>query len=159
MHRRSCLLVTRVRCTVWYAGAYVSAYQILQWQGWGILSGMQEHMLLHTRQSSDKDEVDCLLCWSVRYCIPDSPPHPCHQQAALPVHYTTSCKHSLVLLWMGEIIARNILSWLGLLIKLLLLHLVGCLYYRIIYTRSHKHQIYKLSPHLVFEVHSSWGFW
>jgi hypothetical protein len=28
--------------------------------------------------------------------------------------YTTSCKHSLVLLRMGEIIARNMLSWLGL---------------------------------------------
>jgi len=34
----------------------------------------------------------------------------CHQQAELSVLYTTSCKHSLVLLRMGEIIARNILS-------------------------------------------------
>jgi len=33
-----------------------------------------------------------------------------HQQAASSVHYTTSCKHSLVLLRMGEIIARNMLS-------------------------------------------------
>ena len=32
------------------------------------------------------------------------------QQAAPPVHYTTSCKHSLVLLRMGVIIARNMLS-------------------------------------------------
>jgi len=40
-----------------------------------------------------------------------------------------SCKHSLVLLRMGEIIARNMLSWLKLLIKWLLLHLVGYLYY------------------------------
>ena len=31
------------------------------------------------------------------------------------VHYTTSCKHRLVLLRMGEIIARNTLSWLELL--------------------------------------------
>jgi len=31
-------------------------------------------------------------------------PHPGHQQAASSVHYTTSCKHSLVLLSMGEII-------------------------------------------------------
>jgi hypothetical protein len=30
---------------------------------------------------------------------------------------------------MGEIVSRNMLSWLKLLIKLLLLHLVGCLYY------------------------------
>jgi len=34
-------------------------------------------------------------------------------------HYTTSCKHSLVLLRMGEIIPRNMLRWLKLLIKLL----------------------------------------
>jgi len=33
------------------------------------------------------------------------------------VHYTTSCKHSLLLLKMGEIIARNMLSWLTLLIN------------------------------------------
>jgi len=54
--------------------------------------------------------------------------------------YTTSCKHSLVLLRMGEIIARSMLSWLKLLIKLLLLHLVGCLYYCISDARSHEHQ-------------------
>jgi hypothetical protein len=35
---------------------------------------------------------------------------PYHQQATSSVHYTTSCKHSLVLLSMGEIIARNMLS-------------------------------------------------
>ena len=35
------------------------------------------------------------------------PPHPGYQQVASPVHYTTSCKHSLVLLKMGEIIARK----------------------------------------------------
>ena len=53
----------------------------------------------------------------------------CTDDAASSVHFTTSCKHSLVLLRMYEIIARNMLSWLKLLIKLLLLHLVGCLYY------------------------------
>ena len=53
---------------------------------------------------------DCLVCRSIRSCIPDSLPHPCHQQAALPVHYNTSCKQSLVLRRMGEIIARNTLS-------------------------------------------------
>ena len=60
------------------------------------------------------------------------------QQAASSVLYTTICKHSLVLLRMGEIIARNMLSWLKLLIKLLLLHLVGCLYYciEIVYVRG-----------------------
>jgi len=33
-----------------------------------------------------------------------------YQPAASPVHYTTSYKHSLVFLRMGEIIARNVLS-------------------------------------------------
>jgi len=37
-----------------------------------------------------------------------------HQQTASSVHYTTSCKHSLVFLRMGEIIARNMLSWMKL---------------------------------------------
>ena len=64
-------------------------------------------------------------------------------QAASSVHYTTSCKQSLALLRLGEIIARNMSSWLKLLIKLLLLHLVGCLYYCINDARSHKHQIQK----------------
>ena len=41
---------------------------------------------------------------------------------------------------MGEIIARNMFSLLKLLIKLLLLHLVSCLYYCISDARSHKHQ-------------------
>jgi len=52
------------------------------------------------------------------------------QQAASSVLYTTSCKHSLVLPRMGEIIARNMLNWLKLLIKLklLLLHLFILLY-------------------------------
>jgi len=53
----------------------------------------------------------------------------CCLLAASPVHYATSCKHSLVLLKMDEIIARNMLSWLKLLIKLLLLRLVDFLYY------------------------------
>ena len=42
-------------------------------------------------------------------CTQDEP-HPGHQQAASSVLYTKSCKHSLVLLRMGEIIARNMLS-------------------------------------------------
>ena len=47
------------------------------------------------------------------------------------VRYTSSCKHSLVLLRMGKIIARNMLSWelIETINKLLLLHLVGCLYH------------------------------
>jgi len=60
---------------------------------------------------------------------------------ASAVLYTTSCKHSPVVLRMGENIARNMLSWLKLVIKvLLLMHLVGCLYYCINDARSHKHQ-------------------
>ena len=52
----------------------------------------------------------------------------------------TSCKHSLLLFKTGKIIGRNKLSWLKLLIKLLLLHLVGCLYYCIDDAQLHKHQ-------------------
>jgi hypothetical protein len=33
------------------------------------------------------------------------------------LHYTTSCKHSLGLLKMGEIMARNMSSWLELIIN------------------------------------------
>ena len=48
---------------------------------------------------------------------------------------------SPVLLRMREIIARNMLSWLNLLMKLLLLRLFGYLYYYISDARSHVHQI------------------
>jgi len=37
--------------------------------------------------------------------------------ATSSVHYTTNYKHSLVLLRIGEIFARNMLSWLELLIN------------------------------------------
>ena len=40
-----------------------------------------------------------------------------HQPAVSSVFHTTSCKHSLVLLRMGEIIARNMWSWFKLLIN------------------------------------------
>jgi len=82
--------------------------------------------------------LDCV--YSLWYNAPTMLPAG-YQQAASSVLYTTSCKHSLVFLRMDEIIARNMLSWLKLLIKLLLLHLVGCLYYCISDARSHKHQI------------------
>ena len=44
-------------------------------------------------------------------------PHPVYRPAGSSVHYSISCKHSLVLLSMGEIIARNMLKWLELLIN------------------------------------------
>ena len=69
-------------------------------------------------------------------------PRRCCLLAASSVLYTTSCKHSLVLLRMGEVIARNMLSSLKLLIKLLLLHLVGCLYYCVSDVQSQKRLIY-----------------
>jgi len=45
------------------------------------------------------------------------PPHPDYRPATSWVHYTTSCRHSLLLLRMGETIARNMLNWLELLIN------------------------------------------
>jgi len=59
--------------------------------------------------------------------------------------YNTSCKHSLVLLRMGEIIARNMLSWLKLLIKWLLLQLGGCFYYCIDDALSHEQKTHKIN--------------
>jgi len=44
------------------------------------------------------------------------PPHPGYRPASSSVHYTISCKHSLVLLRMDVIITRNMLSWLELLV-------------------------------------------
>ena len=57
------------------------------------------------------------LVSSVCYLQTAVPPHSAYQPAASSVHYTTSCKHSLVLLRMGEIFARNMLSYLELLIN------------------------------------------
>jgi len=45
------------------------------------------------------------MCYKVPTILPAD-----HQPATSSVHYTTSCKHSLVLLGMGEIIDRNMLS-------------------------------------------------
>jgi len=42
---------------------------------------------------------------------------PGYWPATLWVRYTTSCKHSLVLLKMDDIIAQHMLSWLELLIN------------------------------------------
>jgi hypothetical protein len=57
------------------------------------------------------------------------PPLLGYRPATSWVHNTTSCKHSLLLLKMGEIIALNMSSWLRIINKSLSLHLVGCLYY------------------------------
>jgi len=50
------------------------------------------------------------LCLQLVSAGDQDEPHPGHQQAASSVLYTKSCKHSLVLLRMGEIVARNMLS-------------------------------------------------
>ena len=88
----------------------------------------------------------------------------CCRQAS-SVHYTTSCKHSLALLRMGEIIARNMLSWFKLLIKLLLLHLVGCLYYCVNDPRSHKHKKngnetfkFRKTPRISWQLYGLWDY-
>ena len=67
-------------------------------------------------------------------------PHPVYQPAASWVHYTTSCKHSLMLLRMGEIIAPKHVQLIWIMNKPLLLHLVS-LYHCISDVWSYKHQI------------------
>ena len=64
--------------------------------------------------------------------------------------YHTLYKHSLALLRRGEIIARNMLSWLKLLIKLLLLHLVDCLYCYILCFSPAKTLIFVDMPELIW---------
>jgi len=68
----------------------------------------------------------------------------CCLLAASSVHYTTSCKHSLVLLRMGEIIARNMSSWL----KLLIINYYCCtsLAFSIIVSMMHCHTNIKQLP-------------
>ena len=68
--------------------------------------------------------------------------HPrCCRPAASLVHHTTSCKISLVLLRMGEIIARNMMIWFNLLIsRYCCIQLVVCVIC-ISDARSNKYQI------------------
>ena len=96
--RNSCVCVTLGTCysvwmTVWYAGAYVPAYQtetaVFVWHLvlvilCGSLSGMQEHMPQHTRQTQlclcDTWYLlfcvdDCLVCRNICSSIPDSHPY------------------------------------------------------------------------------------
>jgi len=54
------------------------------------------HMSVHRKYNSKIQPKRCNVSWFTS------------------VHYTTSCKHGLVLLRMGEIIVRNMLSWLEL---------------------------------------------
>jgi len=60
----------------------------------------------------DQDEVELVepVPRHSGHLVEPVPLHPGHQQAASSVIYTTSCKHSLVLLRMGEIITQNTLS-------------------------------------------------
>jgi hypothetical protein len=81
-------------------------------------SGARDYMCVITAYGAR-----CLGCWLLVRCSSQpvawmrSSPHPGYRPATSWVHYTTSCKHSLVLLKMGEIISRNMLSWLELVIN------------------------------------------
>jgi len=77
---------------------------------------------------------------------------PCHQQATSSVHYTTSCKHNLVPLRMGEIIARNMLSWLKLLIN------CYCFAYLVVYTIIKSELPTRPSTYFVFDKFGSLVF-
>jgi hypothetical protein len=67
------------------------------------------------------------LCYSLWYNAPTMLPAGDGQHRGFIIPQAVT--HSLVLLKMGKIIARNMLSCLGIINKPLLLHLVGCLYY------------------------------
>ena len=52
-------------------------------------------------------------CWHTSATVFAVPSHPWHQPAAISMNNIRSCKYSQVLLMMGEDIARNMYSWLG----------------------------------------------
>jgi hypothetical protein len=56
-------------------------------------------------------------------------PHPGYRPTTTWVHYTSKCKTQSSASEDGQIIARNMLSWFKLLIKLSFLHLAGRRYY------------------------------
>ena len=64
-----------------------------------------------------KEEALDRILWRIGFGRGCGPVVRCCRPAASSVHYTTSCKHSLALPRMGEIMARNRLSWLKLLIN------------------------------------------
>jgi hypothetical protein len=76
----------------------------------------------------------------------------CFRPSASSVHYTTSCKHSLMLLKTGEIIARHMLNWLELLINR-----YCCIYLvvNIIVLVTHAHT----STNIKYGVNSPWISW
>jgi len=55
--------------------------------------------------------------------------HPGHQQTASSVHYTTSCKHSLVHPEDGRNYSPKRVELIEIINKPLFLHLVGCLFH------------------------------
>jgi len=130
IHRRCCLLVTRMRWTVLYVGAFAPAYQTV-------------HLVLVTTGRS--------IC----SCIPDSPPHPCHQQAGAyaPAYQTVNLilspagsiagalYHKLLTQSSAPEDARNYrpkhVELIEIISKPLLLHLFGCLFYCITDALSH----------------------
>ena len=90
--------------------------------------------------------INRLLCGVSRWAIITwNLQRRCCQQVTSSVLYTTSWKHSLVLLRMDKIIARNMLSWFKLLIKLLLSHLVCYLCCCINDVQLHKHETVNIS--------------
>jgi len=58
----------------------------------------------------EQEQMLLLTSCQQTYMTYTIPPFPGYRPATSWVHHTTSCKHSLVLLKMGGIIARNMLS-------------------------------------------------
>jgi len=135
MHRRCCLLVTRMRwnCIPPHPGHQQAASSVHC-----TTSCKHSLVFLRTGEIITRNMLNwlksfCLLVTRMMWnCIP---PHPGHQQAASSVHCTTSCKHSLVFLRTGEIITRNMMNWLKSLIAMAKLIVA----FRILRTHIDKH--------------------
>ena len=97
-------------------------------------------------------------------------PQPGCQPAASSVNYTTSCKHNLELLRMGENYCPKHVELIGIINKPLLLQLIVCLYYCVRDARSCKNQIWlaysktgenesEPQPFLMLKICSVNGMW
>ena len=116
------LISGTVHCTSWNKstswcaiGLIWSLFTVLFATCFGLLSAIISGVI-HM-----KGDMNC--CWLyVRIVQLERrvPPHPGRQQAAPSVHYTTSYKHSLVLLRMGEIIAQNIVELIEIIDKIII---------------------------------------
>jgi hypothetical protein len=100
-----------VRCTFLWPGSVVGIATGYGLDGPGIESRWGARFSAPVQTGSGAHPASCTTGTGSFPGVKSGRGHPrCCRPATSSVHYTTSCKHSLLLLRMGEIIARNMLS-------------------------------------------------